>query len=74
MVIIMKMNVSLLFLTTVSLIDRTVLLAIIYVLSRTENLHCPEINVGNLDLGEVREQLLAQTPPHIIECADAKEG
>lgn len=56
------------------LVYRTVLLAIIYVLSRTENLHCPEIDVANLDLGEIREQRLAQTPPHIIECAGAKEG
>ncbi len=53
---------------------RTVLLAIIYVLSRTENMQCPTIDLTNLDLGEVRQQRLALTPPHIIECAAAGEG
>jgi hypothetical protein len=53
---------------------RTVLLAIIYVLSRTENLQCPELDLAKVDLGEIRAQRLSQTPPHIIECAEAGEG
>lgn len=53
---------------------RTVLLAIIYVLSRTENMQCPTMDLTKLDLGEVRAQRLALTPPHIIECAAAGEG
>lgn len=55
-------------------LDRTVLLAIVYVLSRTENLQCPEVNLANLDLGEIRAQRLGQTPPHVIECVEAGEG
>ena len=50
------------------------LLAIIYVLSRTENMQCPTMDLANLDLGEVRAQRLSLTPPHIIECAAAGEG
>jgi len=53
---------------------RTVLLAIIYVLSRTENMQCPTMDLANLDLGGVRAQRLSLTPPHIIECAAAGEG
>lgn len=50
------------------------LLAIIYVLSRTENMQCPTMDLTKIDLGEIRAQRLAQTPPHIIECAAAGEG
>lgn len=50
------------------------LLAIIYVLSRTENMQCPTMDLTKLDLGEIRAQRLALTPPHIIECAAAGEG
>jgi hypothetical protein len=53
---------------------RTVLLAIIYVLSRTENMQCPPMDLSNIDLGDVRAQRLSLTPPHIIECAAAGEG
>lgn len=49
-------------------------MAIIYVLSRTENMQCPMVDLTKLDLGEVRAQHLALTPPHIIECAAAGEG
>ncbi|EWM28233.1 aps kinase atp sulfurlyase pyrophosphatase fusion protein [Nannochloropsis gaditana] len=55
-------------------IGLTVLLAIIYVLSRTENMQCPPMDLSNIDLGDVRAQRLSLTPPHIIECAAAGEG
>ncbi|GAB5030962.1 sulfate adenylyltransferase [Nannochloropsis oceanica] len=55
-------------------IGLTVLLAIIYVLSRTENMQCPTMDLTNVDLGDLRAQRLSLTPPHIIECAAAGEG
>mmetsp|Transcript_13168 Transcript_13168/g.20061 ORF Transcript_13168/g.20061 Transcript_13168/m.20061 type:complete len:1009 (+) Transcript_13168:60-3086(+) len=57
-----------------------VLLAIVYVLSRTENVgaDCPTIAGGvsfeDFDIGAYRSKALANTPPHIIECKEAEEG
>ena len=55
-------------------IGLTILLAIVYVLSRTEDLQCPYVDLANIDLGDIRAARLANTPPHIIECAEAGEG
>lgn len=30
--------------------------------------------LANFDIGEYRKKILAQTTPHIIECAEATEG
>jgi 3'-phosphoadenosine 5'-phosphosulfate synthase len=54
-----------------------VLLAIVYVLSRTgQPASCPDgvLPDGNFDIGAYREAALAATPPNIIECAEASEG
>jgi 3'-phosphoadenosine 5'-phosphosulfate synthase len=60
-----------------------VLLAIIYVLSRTETgnvQQCSPVAAGaaagaaEFDIGSYRRDRLSQTPPHIIECAAAGEG
>jgi len=51
----------------------TLLLAILYVLSRTEN-GIPECGMEDFDIGTYRQQQLAASPPHIIECAEAGEG
>mmetsp|Transcript_2442 Transcript_2442/g.3567 ORF Transcript_2442/g.3567 Transcript_2442/m.3567 type:complete len:1057 (+) Transcript_2442:150-3320(+) len=54
-----------------------VLLAIIYVLSRTETIQTKlgeECQPTEFDIGEYRKERLSLTPPHIIECAEAGEG
>ena len=59
------------------------LLAIVYVLSRTGatvgGADCPTTTTSSLsadgfDIDAYREERLAATPPNIIECADAGEG
>ncbi|CAM9594386.1 unnamed protein product, partial [Discosporangium mesarthrocarpum] len=44
-----------------------VLLAIVYVLSRTESPDCPVVHCP-FDIGEYRRKSLAGSAPHIIEC------
>jgi len=54
-----------------------VLLAIVYVLSRTgAPPSCPTGvgGAGDFDIGAYRAERLAATPPNIIECAEAEEG
>ena len=55
-----------------------VLMAIVYVLSRTSDLSSG-IGVDNcdystVDMGKIRAQAFAKSPPHIIECAAASAG
>jgi len=52
-----------------------VLLAIVYVLSRTEKVATDcTTDFSNFDIGAYRRERLAATPPHIIECKEAGEG
>jgi len=50
------------------------LMAILYVLSRTENGMDTSCEPADFDIGDYRAKQLAATPPHIIECAEAGEG
>jgi len=52
----------------------TALLAILYVLSRTEAGIRDCYTMEDFDIGAYRDQQLAASPPHIIECAAAGEG
>lgn len=53
----------------------TVLIAIIYVLSRgSASIKCFENSGGDCDIAAYREAALAATPPNIIECAEATAG
>lgn len=63
-----------------------ILLAIVYVLSRTEHVECDmpvqgpaaaaatTATTGAFDIDSYRKERLAAMPPHIIECAEAEEG
>jgi len=57
-----------------------VLLAIVYVLSRTSDvgaggaLTVDNCDYSNVDMGKIRAQAFAKSPPHIIECAEASAG
>ncbi len=51
-----------------------VLLAIIYVLARTEAVENSSSKHAPFDIGSYRREKLASTTPHIIECTEATEG
>lgn len=59
-------------------IGMCVLLAIVYVLSRTGGAQTPctdcPVASSAFDIDSYREERLAATPPNIIECAEASEG
>ena len=50
------------------------LMATLYVLSRTEAGMRDCYTLDDFDIGAYREAQLSNTPPHIIECAEAGEG
>ncbi len=51
-----------------------VLLAIIYVLARSEAVDMPSSKCPAFDIGDYRREKLASATPNIIECTEANEG